>query len=128
MRITLDRPTSSNSISAYRPGVVTIAGTDYRRSLIVSADRIVEGWDVPSIASLNRARLDEGLALSPEILLLGTGRRLQFPEPTLYAAVAAMGIGLEVMDTAAACRTFNILLSEDRPVVAALVLDEAPAG
>jgi uncharacterized protein len=59
------------------------------------------------------------------VLLLGTGRRLTFPSPALFAAVTGAGIGFEVMDTAAACRTFNILLAEDRGVVAALVIDGA---
>ena len=126
MRITLDRPGSANSISAYRPGVVTIAGVEYCRSLLVSPDRLVPDWPVASAAGLDQERLGEALALEPEILLLGTGRRLRFPEPALYATVAGSGIGFEVMDTAAACRTFNILLSEDRQVVAALVLDEPP--
>ena len=128
MRITLDRPGSANTISAYRPGVVTITDVEYRRSLLVSADRLVPDWPVASAASLDQQRLDEALALEPEILLLGTGQRLRFPEPALYASVAAGGIGFEVMDTAAACRTFNILLAEDRQVVAALVLDEPSPG
>ncbi len=124
MRITLDRPGSANSISAYRPGVVTIAGVEYDHSLLVSADRLVPDWPVMSAAELDAERLAEALALGPEILILGTGRRLRFPEPALYASVAASGTGFEVMDTAAACRTFNILLSEDRQVAAALILDD----
>jgi uncharacterized protein len=108
--------------------VVTIADVEYRRSLLVSADRLVPDWPVDSAAALDRQSLDAALALEPEILLLGTGRRLRFPEPALYASVAAGGTGFEVMDTAAACRTFNVLLAEDRQVVAALVLDEASRG
>jgi uncharacterized protein len=128
MRISLDKPKSSNSISAYRPGVVTIGGVEYRRSLIVHPQRIVTDWNVPGPAALDRPRIEEALALEPEILLLGTGDRLSFPEASLYAAVVNAGIGFEVMDTPAACRTFNILLSEDRQVVAALMLESgAPA-
>jgi uncharacterized protein len=123
MRISLDKPNSANSISAYRPGVVTIGGVDYRRSLIVHPQRIVTDWDVPGPAALDRPRIEEALALKPEILLLGTGHRLSFPEQSLYAAVINAGIGFEVMDTPAACRTFNILLAEDRRVVAALVIE-----
>jgi uncharacterized protein len=108
--------------------VVTIADAEYRRSLLVSADRLVTDWPVASATSLEQAHLDAALALEPEILLLGTGARLRFPEPALYASVAASGIGFEVMDTAAACRTFNILLAEGRQVVAALVLDGPPPG
>lgn len=123
MKLSLDRPKSSNSISACRPGAVTIGGVDYGRSLILHPQHIVTDWDVPEIAALDRARLDQALALEPEVLLLGTGRRLTFPPPALFAAVTGAGVGFEVMDTAAACRTFNILLAEDRDVVAALVID-----
>jgi uncharacterized protein len=123
MKISLDRPTSSNSISACRPDAVTIGGVEYRRSLLVHPDRRPAYWAVPTPAALERSHLDEALSLEPEILLLGTGRRLLFPPPALYAAVVGAGVGFEVMDTAAACRTFNILLAEDRRVVAALILE-----
>ena len=128
MRISLDRPKSQNSISAYRPGGVTIKGVEYQRSLMVDAEVLIDDWPVPSIDALDRERLAQALALEPEVLLLGTGLRLRFPEPSLYAAVAGAGIGFEVMDTAAACRTFNILLAEDRRVVAALILETPAEG
>jgi uncharacterized protein len=77
---------------------------------------------VHTVEGLDRDALVPALAMSPEILILGTGERLQFPASALYAELAGRGIGLEVMDTAAACRTYNVLVNEDRPVVAALIL------
>lgn len=127
MKISLDRPNSSNSISACRPGAVTVGGIEFRHSLIVHPERIVPDWAVPNAHALDRERLDEALALTPEILLLGTGNRQVFPPAPIYAAAIRAGIGFEVMDTAAACRTFNILLAEDRRVVAALIV-EAETG
>ena len=64
------------------------------------------------------------LTLKPEILLLGTGAQLRFPHPRLYRQLIAAGIGMECMDTAAACRTYNILMGEDRKVVAGILLDK----
>lgn len=122
----LDRPSSANSINACGEGVITIGGRDYRRSLIVSADTIVADWPVTSTAGLRLDELEAILALAPEVLLLGTGSRLRFPPHALYAAILERRIGFEVMDTAAACRTFNVLLAEERRVAAALVIDAGP--
>jgi len=107
---------------------VTVGGIDYRNSLIVAPDTLMADWPVRSIQDLVAAHLDAALELEPEVLLLGTGTRLSFPPHALYASVISRGVGFEVMDTAAACRTFNILLAEDRRVVAALIVEPAPAG
>ena len=107
---------------------MTIAGVDYRNSLIVAADTLLPDWPVRSVGDLVAAHLDAVLQLEPEVLLLGTGARLSFPPHALHASVNSRGVGFEVMDTAAACRTFNILLAEDRRVAAALIIEPAPVA
>jgi len=109
-------------IRAFEEGVITIGEQQYRHSLIVSPDRIPEQWRPACAGELLREDFEPLLALQPEIVLVGTGTRLEFPSPSLTVTLLQAGIGVEVMGTAAACRTFNILLSEERRVVAALLL------
>ena len=113
---------SDHLIRAYEPGRVTVGEQHYHRSLIVTGTRLIEAWRPSRAAELLREDFAPVLQLQPEILLLGTGPQLDFPSPSLTAHLLQCGIGVEVMDTAAACRTFNILLSEQRNVAAALLL------
>ena len=109
-------------IRAYAPGRITIGEQHYQRSLIVTAQRLITDWRPRLAGELLREDFEPVLQLQPEILLLGTGSRLDFPSPALTAHLLQAGIGVEVMDTAAACRTYNILLTEQRHVAAALLL------
>ncbi len=93
------------------------------RHVVVTADRLIPDW-APGFRELQPAHLEVLRSLEPEILLLGTGARLRFPPPDCMAVFLQQGIGMEVMDTAAACRTYNILLGEGRRVVAALFMIE----
>ncbi|MEJ2514764.1 MAG: Mth938-like domain-containing protein [Gammaproteobacteria bacterium] len=122
MRITLDRHPSANLVTGVRPGEVRVGDQAITRSAILSADRIIRDWPVASRDDIDRDALEPALALEPEVLLVGTGARLEFPAGALVAELARRGVGLEFMDTAAACRTYNILINEDRQVVAALVI------
>ena len=97
-----------------------VNGARHAASVIVLPERI-EPWAVADFAALTEAHFAALAALAPEIVLLGTGSRLRFPHPRLTTALARAGIGLEVMDVQAACRTFNILAEEERHVAAALV-------
>ncbi len=110
-------------IRAYEQGRITIGEQHYRRSLILAREQLIPDWRPQQANELCHEDFDPVLALQPEILLLGTGSRLTFPSPSLTSRLLQAGIGVEVMDTAAACRTFNILLAEERQVVAALLLD-----
>lgn len=94
---------------------------ELRASFIVSPDQLVEGWDATSAATLSPASLQPLLALEPAVVLLGSGARLVFPPADVMAACLSRGIGLEVMDNAAAARTFNLLAMEGRRVVAAFL-------
>ena len=95
---------------------------ELRESFFVTPDELVTGWAPRSVATLQPADLDPLLARSPSVVLLGSGERLQFPTPAVMAACLTRGIGIEVMDNAAAARTFNLLAHEGRRVVAAFLL------
>jgi uncharacterized protein len=113
-------PTTQHRFTAYGEGYVMVNGARHAASVIVLPERI-EPWTVAGFDALTQEHFAALAALAPEVVLLGTGSRLRFPSPRLTAALARAGIGLEVMDVQAACRTFNILAEEERHVAAALV-------
>lgn len=112
----------SYEIHAVEPGRVRIQNTDYTSSFIVSPDRIVADWPPASVEDLTDEHLGTLLEFEPEVVLLGTGAGIRFPSARVFAMFQSRGIGLEVMDTAAACRTYNVLVSDRRRVVAGLML------
>ena len=97
-----------------------VNGQRHESSLIVMPDQLLP-WDVSEFTKITVEDFDRLKALQPEILLLGTGPKQRFPHPRLTAPLAAAGIGVEVMDLKAACRTYNILVAEERKVAAALL-------
>ena len=111
--------------------VFTAHGTDYVRvneqrfeqPVIVTPEQIVEDWPAKSFATLTEDDFSHFLALKPEVLLLGTGSLHRFAHPQLYRALSAAGIGVECMSTPAACRTFNILASDERKVVVGILFE-----
>src|SRR5690606_33267162 len=105
------------------PGGITIGEQRYTDSLILCPGRAILTWRPPHVDALLEEDFEPVVALQPEILLLGTGSRLVFPAPGLTVRLLQYGIGVEVMDTPAACRTYNILLAEQRRVVAALLFE-----
>ncbi|MGE5093574.1 MAG: Mth938-like domain-containing protein [Betaproteobacteria bacterium] len=112
-----------NAFTGYGEGYVAVNGARHQESLVVGADRLITDWPVRSVQDLHADHLAAIVELRPEIVLLGTGARLDFPSPALLAPLYKAGIGVEVMDTPAACRTYNILLGEGRNVIAALILE-----
>jgi len=122
MRFAEDKTAARYRIRAYAPGRVTINEDVFTQSLVVTPGRILADWAPQSIDELRAEHLAMVTELEPEIILLGTGATLRFPRPELAAPLLDGGIGLEVMDTAAACRTYNVLVSEDRHVAAALII------
>lgn len=122
MQFHLDQHATANLITHVGPDGIRVGQHLITRSAIVSATALIPDWPVTTIQALDWEALAPALSLAPEILILGTGARAVFPAPGLYAELASRGIGLEAMDTAAACRTYNVLVHEDRPVVAALIL------
>jgi uncharacterized protein len=111
---------NQNVITGYGEGYVSINTQRYTSSVIVTPDRTVADWDVHDFAALEPAHFQALLDLKPEIVLLGTGERHQFPRPELMRVFVDARVGFEAMDTRAACRTYNILVSEGREVLAAL--------
>ena len=109
-----------NFIRAWEPGRVRVADRWVDGNVIVGSDRVIEGWTTIEPQRLTIIELEPALALEPTILVLGTGSEQLLPDVELMAAVAARSVGVEIMSTRAACRTFNVLLQEQRRVVAAL--------
>ncbi|WJW74414.1 Mth938-like domain-containing protein [Thiohalobacter sp. IOR34] len=122
MRFAEDQPGSAYAIRAYEAGRIRVGEQELTRSLVLSPERLQADWPPQDFDALRSEHLASLVAWQPEVLLLGTGPRLRFPEPALLRPLIEQGIGLEVMDTAAACRTYNILLAEGRRVVAALFM------
>jgi len=111
-----------NVFTAYGDGWVEVNGARLTAGALVAAGDLVSGWGPASIDLLEASHVEAIASLAPEIVLLGTGRTFRFPQPALLAPLQAARVGVEVMDTRAACRTYNILLSEGRRVVAALIV------
>ena len=118
MRFTQDSTSGSNVIRAYGAGELKINEIVYRGPVIVSASEIVAAPEIGGAAELIPAHAAAVLALDPELVLLGTGARQLFPRAAFGAEFLRLGIGFEVMDTGAACRTFNVLIAEHRRAVA----------
>jgi uncharacterized protein len=113
-------PSALNTFSGYGDGFVLVNGQRHERSMIVMPDKLMD-WSAASFDALAEADFDVFLGLNPEILLLGTGAKQRFPHPRLTRKLAGKRIGVEVMDVQAACRTYNILMAEERRVAAALL-------
>ncbi|HEX6929768.1 MAG TPA: Mth938-like domain-containing protein [Gammaproteobacteria bacterium] len=111
------------AIRGYGPGEIRINQTVYAHSLILTRNSLDADWNPPPLSEWTPAVLDPLLAHDPEILLIGTGARLHLLGTAFLAHALRQGVGLETMDTAAACRTFNILVSEGRRVAAGLIVE-----
>jgi len=122
LKLHLSEHEGLNIFSGYGEGYVAINLVRYEHNLIVLPDHIIENWQVEGVAQLKVAHFECLRSFEPEIILLGTGTALRFPDPQLMKAMIKLGIGLEVMDTQATCRTYNILSAEGRRVAAALII------
>lgn len=125
MKLTDEKIPGLNLVTAYREGEVRIGETALQRSCVVTAQQLIADFRPQTITDLTIDDLDAALTLDPEIIVIGSGPRQRFPDQRLLGAVLSRGIGCEVMDLGAACRTYNVLVSEDRRAVAILFLKEA---
>ena len=123
MKLHQDLNIGHNVVTAIGDGYVDINGLRHESSLLVLPRRIESSWAVAGFDALVADDFRQIVESGCEILLFGTGRRQRFPQPALLSELMAARIGVEVMDTGAACRTFNILVAESRNVAAALLLD-----
>lgn len=122
MKIERDLPEGRNTFTGYGEGYVEVNGTRHAHSLVASGERLITDWPAASIDTLSADHLAAIIELKPEIVLLGTGATFRFPDRARLAPLYKANVGVEVMDTPAACRTYNILLGEGRNVVAALIV------
>jgi uncharacterized protein len=122
MKLHLANAEGNNLINGYGPGWVQIGERRYEQSLIVLPQQLVTDWPVTGFDALAVEHFAAIAELKPEIVLLGTGATHRFAHPRLWQGLADIGLGLECMDTGAACRTYNILMAEGRNVAAALII------
>jgi uncharacterized protein len=122
MKFQPDITAGVNLVSRQEPGRVWVGATPHTASLVVPWEGAVLAWDAPTFDSLTAAHFERIAALGPEVVIFGSGATLRFPHPSLMRALIDRRIGYEAMDTAAACRTYNVLVSERRSAVAALLL------
>lgn len=116
------QPQASNLVTGTGRGWVRIGTQEFRENVVLTPDAITPGFAPNGFDALTEADFERLLATSPDIVLLGTGEAQRFPHPRVTAPLARSRVGLEVMDTRAACRTYNILVGEGRSVAAALIV------
>ena len=122
MRFAQDSTSGINVIRAYGNGELRVNENVYRGAVILSAATVIAAENIHNLDDLIALDISRTLALEPELVLLGTGAIQIFPAPSYGAQFLRAGIGFEVMDTSAACRTFNVLASEQRRVAALLLV------
>lgn len=123
MKLQADTAADLYRITAYGSGYVEINRQRHRASLVLMPEQILLDWAAAGFDALTAADLGRVAALAPELVLLGTGSRQRFPPPPLLRPLVAAQIGYEIMDTAAAARTYNVLMLEGRRVAAALLIE-----
>ena len=128
MKLQADRIEGSNAIARHGLAGVIVNGAEHTRSVVVPWQGSVVAWPVDSFAALAPEHFELLLQWQPELVIFGSGSRIRFPAPALMRTLMQRRIGLETMDTPAACRTYNVLLGEGRAVVAALLFEPPPAG
>ncbi|NBW26060.1 MAG: hypothetical protein EBR89_11830 [Betaproteobacteria bacterium] len=112
---------TGNAITGYGEGWVSVNGQRFTHSLLVGP-AVLAPWRCPDFAALQTGHFEELAALDPELVIFGSGPLLRFPPPVLLSSLYARRIGVETMDTQAACRTYNFLVGEGRRAVAALLI------
>ena len=122
MKFSLDDSAASYVIHAYEKGKIRVNNEVCTQSIIITPEQLINPWAPSHIDTLQIKDLELITEFAPEVVLLGTGEKLCFPAAELHYEIQRQGIGLEIMDTASACRTFNVLASEGRRVVAALIM------
>jgi len=127
MKLQPDRLDGVNAITRHEPGRLWVNATPWTQSVLVPHRGDAQPWGVAGIDQLSAEHFARVLDLQPELLIFGCGAHLRFVAPALHRALIERGIGVETMDTPAACRTFNVLASEGRIVAAALLIDAGPA-
>lgn len=122
MQLTQDNVNDQHIINSYSPGAIGVDGETHNKSIIITPQQLITHWRPQSLDEITETDWEPILNLKPDIFLLGTGLQFKLPKHSLLARLYENNIGVESMDTAAACRTYMALLSEDRNVLAALLI------
>ncbi len=122
MKFSEDYAIGTNVIRAFTDTTIDINNSTYRSSLVVGNNVLLDNWEIQHINDMTAKNWQALLTHKPEVIVIGTGKSLVFPHPASYASAIEAGIGVEFMDTPAACRTYNVLVSEDRSVIAGIIL------
>ncbi len=122
MKFQPDSADGVNAITRVEPGRVWVGATPFSASVLVPWQGEVQAWDALTPDDVTEAHFERVAALRPEVVIFGSGARIRFPRPALLRPLMALRIGIETMDTGAACRTYNVLASEGRRVLAALLV------
>lgn len=122
MKMHLDKAVGVHRITGYGSGYVSVDERRLTSSFVITPEELITDWTPRSVAELDEAALEIMARLRPSIMLLGTGADQRFPPSSLLAPMLGRGIGIEVMTTAAACRTYNILVAEGRTVAAGIII------
>ncbi len=123
MKLQRDIQIGQNIVTAMGDDYININGKRHASSLLVMPQQIEPSWGKAGFDALSEADFAQIVEIGCEILIFGTGRRQRFPQPALLRELMTARIGIEIMDTAAACRTYNILVLEGRIAAAALLID-----
>ncbi|MEY3724309.1 MAG: hypothetical protein RLZZ365_244 [Pseudomonadota bacterium] len=124
MKLHSDPQSSQNTITGYGIGFVEVNKTPYSYALIVQPDGEVKAWSVEECQELSEEHFSMISALQPELVIVGTGKKQIFLNPKILQPLIRAKIGFEMMDSQAACRTYNILMGEGRKVLAAIILEK----
>ncbi len=123
MKLQPDRQPTLNTVSAYGSNYIEINACRYESSLILMPEGPVEAWSCQGFADLKLEDFEKIAQKQPALVILGSGKKIQFPRPELIAPLIRAKIGIETMDLQAACRTYNVLMAEGRNVLAALIIE-----
>ena len=124
MKLHSDPQSSQNTITGYGIGFVEVNKTPYSYALIVQPDGEVKAWSVEECQELSEEHFSMISALQPELVIVGTGKKQIFLNPKILQPLIRAKIGFEMMDSQAACRTYNILMGEGRKALAAIILEK----
>jgi uncharacterized protein len=122
MKFSEDKIDRGYYVTGYEEGAIVVNGSPRTDSFIISLEALIENWSPAHIDELCAQHMQPLLELQPELVLIGTGATLKFPAIEHYAVLIQQNIGVEIMDSAAACRTYNILLGEGRKVAAGIII------
>ena len=123
MKLQSDPHSGANTITGYGDGYVEINQVPYAHAVLLSSDGAISEWPAKSFEDLKASHFAQMVAIKPELVLIGTGSRQRFPRPQLLKSLIDAKIGFEIMDSQAACRTYNILVGEGRQVLLALIVE-----